>query len=84
MSTYEIDVVWPWSKYCTLVGINMARLNLSTEAEAALNKQIEWELNSSYTYLSMATWLSRDNIALHGLARHFRRASAEVSVWFRV
>lgn len=58
--------------------MSLARQNLSKEAEDAINRQILTELTASYTYLSMATWLTRDTIALHGLAEFYRKESQEV------
>jgi len=58
--------------------MSLARFNLSKEAEDAINQQILVELSASYSYLSMSAWLSRDTIALHGLAEYFRKQSSEV------
>lgn len=58
--------------------MSLARFNLSKESEEGINRQIHVELGASYTYLSMATWLSRDTVALHGLADYFREQSKNV------
>lgn len=58
--------------------MSLARQNFSKEAEDAINRQILTELTASYNYLSMATWLSRDTVALHGLAEYFREESKNV------
>lgn len=58
--------------------MSLARQNLSKETEDALNSQINTELNASYAYLSMATWLSRDTVALPGMAKHYRKQSKDV------
>lgn len=60
--------------------MSLARFNLSKESEEGINRQINVELAASYAYLSMSTWLSRDTVALHGLADHFREQSKDVLV----
>lgn len=59
--------------------MSLARFNLAKECEDAINQQILVELSAGYTYLSMAAWLSRDTIALNGLAEYYRKMSADVS-----
>lgn len=56
---------------------SLARLHLAQEAEVLLNKQINMELSASYTYLSMSAWLTKDSVALHGMAKFFRKMSEE-------
>merc|ERR1712243_366118 len=51
--------------------------NFHLESEAWINKQINMELYASYVYLSMSAYFARTDIALHGLAKRFRLASAE-------
>ncbi len=58
--------------------MSLARQNLSKECEAAVNGQIAVELGASYAYLSMYAWLSRDTVALHGLAKYFKKQSEGV------
>ena len=58
--------------------MSLARQNLHPEVEDAINRQILTELTAGYTYLSMATWLARDTVALHGLAKYFKEQSAGV------
>lgn len=41
--------------------------NFTNEVEAALNRQINGELQAFYTYQAMASWCGRDDVALHGL-----------------
>ncbi|VDK48148.1 unnamed protein product [Anisakis simplex] len=53
------------------------RQNYSVEVEAALNKQISVELFASYTYLSMATYFDRDDVALLNVAKWMRKQSEE-------
>lgn len=55
-----------------------ARQNFSKAAEDGINQQIRTELTASYVYMSMASWLSRDDVALHGLAKHYRKQSLDV------
>ena len=59
--------------------MSLARQNLSKDAEDAINQQILTELTASYSYLSMANWLARDTVALHGLAGMYRSQSKDVS-----
>lgn len=55
----------------------LIRQNYHEECEAGVNKQINMELNASYTYLSMASHFDRDDIALPGFAKFFRESSKE-------
>ena len=55
-----------------------ARQNFSKAAEEGINQQILVELTASYAYMSMASWFSRDDVALHGLAKYYREQSDEV------
>lgn len=59
--------------------MSLARQNLSREVEEGINKQISIELTASYSYLSMATWLARDVVALYGLAKYYREQSESVN-----
>ncbi len=61
--------------------MSLARFNLSKESEDGINRQILVELSASYTYLSMAAWLSRDSVALQGLAEYYRKMSASVCLF---
>lgn len=61
----------------TLASQSLARLNFSKGSEDALNIQIGTFLSCAYTYQSMSTWLSRDSVALHGLACFFCKKSHE-------
>lgn len=58
-------------------GTSMGRMHYDPECEAAVNKQINAELSLSYAYLAMASYFSRDYIALKGVATHFKAASEE-------
>jgi len=53
------------------------RQNYSEESEALVNKQINFEMHASYVYLSMSSWCSRDDVALHGFSKYFMQASDE-------
>merc|ERR1712080_755453 len=53
------------------------RQNYHEECEALINKQINMEMYASYVYLSMASYFSRDDQALHGFAKFFRKSSDE-------
>merc|ERR1712083_1275872 len=53
------------------------RVNLHSDSEAKLNKQINMKLHASYVYMAMATYFDRDDIALHGFAKRFRENSDE-------
>jgi ferritin heavy chain len=57
--------------------MSLSRLNLSNASVDAINRQIAMEQTASQTYLSMSTWLSRDTVALPGLAQRFRKLSEE-------
>jgi ferritin heavy chain len=53
------------------------RQNYHEECEALINKQINMEMYASYVYLSMASYFSRDDQALMGFAKFFRKSSNE-------
>lgn len=53
------------------------RQNFHSESEAGVNKQINLELYASYTYLSMAYHFDRDDVALPGAHKFFKKASDE-------
>lgn len=56
---------------------SLVRQNYHEESEAALNKQINWELYASYVYMSMASYYDRDDVALPGFSKFFNHASEE-------
>jgi len=56
---------------------NAVRQNYHQESEAGVNKQINLELYASYVYLSMAYHFDRDDIALPGAHKWFKKASEE-------
>jgi ferritin heavy chain len=57
--------------------ISQVRQNFHQESEASINKQINMELYASYTYLSMAYYFDRDDVALPGFHEYFKKQSDE-------
>jgi len=53
------------------------RQNYHSESEAGINKQINLELYASYVYLSMCYHFDRDDVALPGAHKFFKKASDE-------
>uniref|UniRef100_A0A646QDE4 Ferritin n=1 Tax=Hemiscolopendra marginata TaxID=943146 RepID=A0A646QDE4_9MYRI len=56
---------------------SQVRQNYHAECEAGINKQINMELYASYVYLSMAYYFDRDDVALHGFHKFFKKSSDE-------
>ncbi|TRY78395.1 hypothetical protein TCAL_08981 [Tigriopus californicus] len=56
---------------------SVVRQNYHTDSEASINKQINMELYASYTYTAMYAYFSRDDVALHGFAKFFRKNADE-------
>jgi len=56
---------------------SVIRQNYHQECEAGLNKQVNMELHAHYVYLSMSLYFDRDDVALPGFAKYFKKASAE-------
>eukprot|EP00493_Phyllostaurus_siculus_P016533 UN16781 len=56
---------------------SQARQNYHEESEAGVNKQINLELYASYVYHSMAFHFDRDDVALKGFHKFFKKASEE-------
>jgi len=56
---------------------SMVRMNWDEEVEAAINKQINMELYASYVYLSMSFHFDREDVALPGFAKYFKKQSDE-------
>ncbi len=54
---------------------SLVRQNYHQESEASTNKQINLELYASYSYQSMAFYFDRDDIALHGFSKFFKKSS---------
>lgn len=55
----------------------MVRQNYHTECEAALNRQINIELHASYVYQSMSLYFDREDVALKGFCKFFKKCSDE-------
>jgi ferritin heavy chain len=53
------------------------RQNFSKVVEEAINEQINLEMTAFYHYLSAATFLNQEHIALPGLYKFFTKASKE-------
>ncbi|KAJ8399943.1 hypothetical protein AAFF_G00406730 [Aldrovandia affinis] len=53
------------------------RQNYHRDCEAAINQMVNMELFASYTYMSMAHYFSRDDVALQGFSHFFKENSAE-------
>jgi len=56
---------------------SVIRQNYHENCEAAINKQINMELYASYVYLSLSYYYERDDVALPGMAKFFRKNSDE-------
>lgn len=53
------------------------RQNYHSDSEALINKQINMELYASYCYMAMGYFFSREDQALHGFSKMFRKNSEE-------
>ncbi|KAK9872151.1 hypothetical protein WA026_016205 [Henosepilachna vigintioctopunctata] len=56
---------------------SLVRQNFHKDCEDAINKQINMELFASYTYLSLAYYFDREDIALPGFCKYFKDCSKE-------
>ncbi|XP_061179683.1 soma ferritin-like [Saccostrea echinata] len=56
---------------------SQCRQNFHQESEAGINRQINLELYASYTYQSMSFYFDRDDVALPGFSKYFKKASDE-------
>jgi len=56
---------------------SQVRQNFHTDCEAGVNKQINMELFANYTYLSMSFYFDRDDVALKGFAKFFKKSADE-------
>ena len=59
------------------MAVSQCRQNYHAESEAGINRQINMELYASYCYQSMAFYFDRDDVALPGFSKFFRKASDE-------
>jgi hypothetical protein len=57
--------------------MSLSKQNYARPSEEAVNIQINSELAASQTYLSMSAWCGRDNVALPGFEKFFRKAAEE-------
>ncbi|GAB4857326.1 Dysferlin [Ancistrocladus abbreviatus] len=57
--------------------VSLARQKYANDCEAAINEQINVEYSASYVYHSLFAYFDRDNIALRGLAKFFKKSSEE-------
>jgi len=57
--------------------MSVVKQNFHAECEAGINKQINLELYASYVYQSMAWHFDRDDIALPGFHKFFKKSSEE-------
>jgi len=65
------------SSTTTAAGSSQVRQNYHAECEAAINNQINMELNASYVYHSMAMHFDRDDVSLPGFSAWFGKQSGE-------
>jgi len=56
---------------------NLVRQNYHQDCEVGINKQINMELYASYVYASMATYFDRDDVALSGFHKFFKKSSED-------
>lgn len=56
---------------------SIVRQNFHEESETFINRQINMELTASYVYQSMAYHFERDDIALPGFSKFFKKSSDE-------
>ncbi|KAK9712835.1 hypothetical protein K7432_006864 [Basidiobolus ranarum] len=57
--------------------MSLAKQNFTTASEDLLNQQITVKYNSHYIHLSASTYFGRDNVALPGLQKYFKKLSDE-------
>jgi ferritin heavy chain len=57
--------------------MSQIKQNYHAECEAGVNKQINLELYASYVYQSMAWYFDRDDVALPGFHKFFKKSSEE-------
>ncbi|XP_045479324.1 soma ferritin-like isoform X3 [Harmonia axyridis] len=56
---------------------SQVRQNFHKDCEDAINKQINMEFFASYTYVSLAAYFDRDDVALPGFSKYFKESSKE-------
>jgi len=57
------------------MSLSQVRQNFHENNEAGINKQINMELYACYVYQSMGFYFDRDDVALKGFSKFFRKAS---------
>jgi len=57
--------------------VSQCRQNYHTESEAGVNRQVNMELYASYCYQSMSFYFDRDDVALPGFSKYFKKMSDE-------
>lgn len=60
-----------------MANVSQCRQNFHADSEAGINKQINLELFASYTYMSMASYFDRDDVAFPGFHEFFKKQSEE-------
>jgi len=60
-----------------MANLSQCRQNYHADCEAGINKQINMELFASYTYMSMAYYFHRDDVAFPGFYEYFKKQSDE-------
>uniref|UniRef100_A0A2I3RB60 Ferritin n=1 Tax=Pan troglodytes TaxID=9598 RepID=A0A2I3RB60_PANTR len=61
----------------TTASTSQVRQNYHQDPEAAINRQINLELYTSYLYLSMSYYFDLDDVALKNFAKYFLHQSHE-------
>jgi len=59
------------------MALSQPRQNFHEESEAGINRQINMELYACYCYQSMAYYFDRDDVALPGFSKFFKKSSDE-------
>lgn len=55
------------------MSLSKVRQNFHATSEAGINRQINMELYASYVYQSMALYFDRDDVALPGFSKFFKK-----------
>jgi len=59
------------------MAVSQVKMNFHADCEAGVNKQINMELYAHYVYLSMTYHFDRDDVALPGFAKFFKKNAEE-------
>lgn len=62
---------------CSWNGGGQVCQNFHSNSANQINAQVKAELHASYTYLAMGHFFARHDVALHGVSKFFKAASAE-------